>query len=86
MRFWSQDGPKVRFWTPKLISGVNVAPWLKRLMKQRVSGTFFRTLGAKMRKWAHFAHFGVPKWKMCSFSDFFDSFSPKTLKCPFFHF
>ena len=48
-----------------------------------VSGTFFRALCAKVRKWAHFAHFGVPKWKMCSISDLFNSFSPKTLKCPF---
>ena len=62
---------------PKSHFGAHFAPWPKRLMKQRVSGTFFRTLGAKTRKWAHFAHFGVPKWKMSSFSDFLTLFHPK---------
>ena len=62
------------------------APWPKGLMKQMVSGAFYQTLGAKMRKWAHFTHFGLPQWKMLSVSNFYDSISPNTLKSLLFHF
>ena len=61
---------KIALLGPESHFGAHSAPWPKRFIKQRVSGTFFRTLGAKMRKWPHFAHFGVPNWKMCSFSTF----------------
>ena len=77
---------KIALLGPESHFGAHFAPWPKRLIKQTVSGTFFRTLGAKMQKRDHFALFWVPKWKICSFSAFFDYFSPKTLKCPLFHF
>ena len=57
MGFWAQNGPKVRFGTPKSLLGVHFASWLKRLVKQRVSWLLFRTFGAKIQKWAHFSTF-----------------------------
>ena len=84
--FWAQNpilASKIALLGPESHFGAHFAPWPKRFIKQRVSGTFFRTLGAKMRKWAHFAHFGVPNWKMCSFSTSLTLFHPKRYNATF---
>ena len=70
MGFWVQNGPKVRFGNPKSLFGVHFAPWLKRLMKQRVSWLLFRTFGAKMQKWSHVFTFGHQNGKKGSFCTF----------------
>ena len=70
MRFWAQNGPKVRFGSPKSLFGVHFAPWLKRLMKQRVSWLLFYTFGAKIQKWTHFSTFGRQNAKKGSFCTF----------------
>ena len=62
--FWAQNrilASKIALLGPESHFGDHFGPWPKRFIKQRVSGTFFRTLGAKMQKWVHFALFGVPK-------------------------
>ena len=80
MGFWSPKVPKVRFWTPKSLFGIHFAPWLKRLMKQRVSWLLFRTFGAKMQKWSHFSTFGHQNGKKGSFC----TFGAKSAKMSFF--
>ena len=70
MGFWAQNGPKVRFRSPKSLFGFHFGPWLKRLMKQRVSWLLFRTFGAKIQKWAHFSTFGRQNAKKGSFCTF----------------
>ena len=70
MGFWAQNGPKVRFGSPKSLFGVHFAPWLKRLMKQTVSELLFRTFGAKNKKWGHFSTFGQQNAKMGPFCTF----------------
>ena len=70
MGFLAQNGPEVRFGSPKSLFGVHFAPWLKRLMKQTVSELLFRTFGAKNKKWGHFSTFGHQNAKMGSFCVF----------------